>query len=121
MATSALMLASLIRTKTRTKRRSADALVAIASIATLGLAPRESLAQGGACCLQSGACQQIDGGGENFCCAIWGGVWQGDGTTCATANCAAIPTGACCNSGIQIGGQPPRRATAITPSECPPT
>lgn len=62
---------------------------------------QEARAQFGACCFQYGACTITFG--ENECC-FDGGVWQGDNTTCETANCAQTPVGACCNSGQFIGG-----------------
>ncbi|MBX3375801.1 MAG: hypothetical protein KF678_02205 [Phycisphaeraceae bacterium] len=53
----------------------------------------------GACCLSSGAsnCVVTSSAG----CANLGGTYQGDGSTCATANCPPLPTGACC---LQLGG-----------------
>ena len=46
----------------------------------------------GACCFGDGTCAEMFSGD----CNAMGGTYQGDGTTCATANCPA-PTGACCN------------------------
>ncbi len=43
----------------------------------------------GACCLPNGFCQET----TQAACGWVGGLWQGSGTTCATANCPAAPTG----------------------------
>jgi len=45
----------------------------------------------GSCCLPDGSCITSTQGD----CAFQNGTFNGDGTTCATANCP-LPTGACC-------------------------
>jgi hypothetical protein len=51
---------------------------------TLGMGVLE-----GACCLPSGGCEDLS---EHFC-ALAGGVYEGNGTSCAGTTC---PSGACC-------------------------
>jgi hypothetical protein len=46
----------------------------------------------GACCLASGACTIL----SSASCTAVGGIYRGDGSVCATANCPQPPTGACC-------------------------
>jgi len=48
----------------------------------------------GACCVNGGQCLET----YQTNCAAGNGTWQGDGTTCATVNCAD-PEGACCVGG----------------------
>ncbi|MDG2200749.1 MAG: hypothetical protein P8K80_06165 [Phycisphaerales bacterium] len=45
----------------------------------------------GACCQDDGAC--VDLPDAQLCELIFSGIWQGDGTSCATVDCT---TGACC-------------------------
>jgi hypothetical protein len=47
----------------------------------------------GACCLPSGACEQMSATN----CAGAGGTYRGDGVDCSGANCP-VPSGACCFS-----------------------
>jgi len=46
----------------------------------------------GACCLTNGSCVQNTATG----CQTQGGIYRGDNTPCATANCPQPATGACC-------------------------
>src|SRR5690606_9679276 len=46
----------------------------------------------GACCLPTGACVQT----TSASCAAQNGIYRGDNSPCATANCPQPPTGACC-------------------------
>jgi len=48
----------------------------------------------GACCISGNQCIET----YQSTCELGSGIWQGAGTTCATANCAD-PEGACCVSG----------------------
>ncbi|MBX3377587.1 MAG: hypothetical protein KF678_11365 [Phycisphaeraceae bacterium] len=50
----------------------------------------------GACCLASGASNCIVTTASG--CTTLGGTYNGDGSTCATANCPPLPTGACCRN-----------------------
>jgi hypothetical protein len=45
----------------------------------------------GACCLANGTCQQL----STSDCGTAGGIYQGDGSACASANCP-VPSAACC-------------------------
>jgi len=46
----------------------------------------------GACCRPDGSCVISSG----IVCTNAGGIYRGDGSVCATANCPQPPTGACC-------------------------
>lgn len=48
----------------------------------------------GACCLSNGSCEILLQEG----CDLVAGIYRGDGSTCATANCP-LPTGGCCFPG----------------------
>jgi hypothetical protein len=50
----------------------------------------------GACCLTSGASNCIVT--TSASCTSLGGTYSGDNVTCAVANCAPLPTGACCRN-----------------------
>jgi hypothetical protein len=54
----------------------------------------ENGAPQGACCLTGNQCLET----FESTCDLGGGIYQGDGTTCATADCSE-PTGACCIDG----------------------
>jgi hypothetical protein len=58
----------------------------------------------GACCMPDTTCQAT----SSSACATAGGVYRGDGTSCATANCPT--TGACCSG---TGG-----CVVTTPATC---
>jgi hypothetical protein len=57
----------------------------------------------GACCRPDGVCILTTAAG----CASVSGLYRGEGTSCATANCPPPPTGACClASGCAVLTQP---------------
>ena len=58
----------------------------------------------GACCLENSEC--MDGVTASDCDCIFGGVFQGEGTTCADDSC----TGACCTASACVEG--------VTQAEC---
>jgi hypothetical protein len=79
----------------------------------------------GACCFSDGSCQQLEGP----ICTAQGGIYRGDGVSCADANCEPPATEACCfpdgscveaNVGnCPAGSQPQGAGTTCAGVNCP--
>ena len=107
-------------------------MIAMAMAATLvcvaepgPLRARAGLSQPtGACCLADRMCADLP---ESECVTV-GGIYQGDGTTCASIECPG--TGACCfedgscafviaEDCVEFGGEPQGEGTDCDPNPCP--
>ncbi|HRQ75934.1 MAG TPA: hypothetical protein PK098_08450 [Phycisphaerales bacterium] len=67
-------------------------------------------AAGGACCFNTGACQQVD---SATACAKLGGTYWGDYTSCDTTACPPPPSGAVCANAVTVSLNTPTTLSTV--------
>ncbi|MHC5004667.1 MAG: hypothetical protein ACYTJ0_16255, partial [Planctomycetota bacterium] len=71
--------------------------VAVIVMLSIGLPTGAAVPPGsGACCLPNGTCEDVLASGAQATCEGMGGVFQGEGSTCAELEAACPKPGACC-------------------------